>query len=122
MKIDSSLLSSPAALQTAQGASDAVLEKHFDQMLDTALQSQDAKKLYESCQQLESVFLNKVFEAMRASIPHSELINRGFAEETYESMLFEEYSKGISKTNSLGIADILYRQLTLNMSSPSNKE
>lgn len=122
MRIDNSFLSSPTALQKASSASDTIFEKRFDQILGSALQSEDDKKLYEACQELESVFLNKVFDAMRASIPHSDLINRGFATETYESMLYEEYSKEISKTHSLGIADILYQQLAMKTAGPSDKE
>lgn len=122
MKIDSSLLSSPSALQKASSASDLVLEKRFDQILDSALQSEDDKKLYEACQELESVFVNKVFDAMRASIPHSDLINRGFATDTYESMLYEEYSKQVSQSHSLGIADILYKQLSMKTSKNPGEE
>lgn len=85
--------------------------KDFDQELNKALQTQDNKKLYETCVELESVFISKVLDAMRASISHSDLIPRGFATETFESMLYEEYAKEISKSKSTGIADILYNQL-----------
>lgn len=86
-------------------------DKDFNKILDKALQEKDDKKLYAACVELESVFLSKVLDAMRASIPRSDLINRSFATETFESMLFDEYSKEISKSGSTGIADIIYNQL-----------
>lgn len=86
-------------------------EEDFSKILDKAIQDKDDKKLYDTCVQLESVFLSKVLDAMRASIPRSDFINRGFATETFESMLFDEYSKEISKSSSTGIAEILYKQL-----------
>ncbi len=112
MKIENSMTELQAAQTSASAAREASLASSFDRALNSAIQSDDQKKLYDSCQQLESVFLNKVLDSMRACISHSDLINRGFATETYESMLFEEYAKGMSKTSSLGIADILYKQLS----------
>ncbi len=88
-------------------------EKDFDKILEAALKEKNDKKLYNTCVELESVFLAKVFETMRASIPRSDLISRGFAEETFESMLYDEYAKEISKSNSTGIAEILYNQLKI---------
>lgn len=89
-------------------------QKDFDKVLEQALKEKDNQKLHDTCVELESVFLAKVFETMRASIPRSDLISRGFAEETFESMLYDEYAKEISKSNSTGIAEILYRQLKNN--------
>ncbi|NLB88868.1 MAG: muramidase [Syntrophomonadaceae bacterium] len=85
--------------------------KDFNKILDKALQEKDDKKLYEACVELESVFLSKVLNAMRASIPRSDLIERSFATETFESMLFDEYAKEMSKTGSTGIAEMIYNQL-----------
>jgi flagellar protein FlgJ len=112
MKIDGYHTSLEAAQNSASSAREASGVSSFEQSLNLALRNEDQKKLYESCQALESVFLNKVLDAMRSTISHSDLIDRGFATETYESMLFEEYSKSISKTASLGIADLLYKQLS----------
>lgn len=85
--------------------------KSFARILDDA--SQDDKKLYQTCQQLESVFVSQLLNSMRTAIPRSDLISRGFADDVYESMLYDEYAKDISESGSLGLADILYRQLRL---------
>ncbi len=112
MKIDGNMNGLQTVQSSASAAREASQLSSFNQALNTAIQNDDQKKLYESCQELESVFLNKVLDSMRACISHSDLIPRGFATETYESMLFDEYAKNMSKTSSLGIADILYKQLS----------
>ena len=91
--------------------------KDFATQFASALKSEDSKKLYEACQDLESVFVNTVVKTMRQSIQKSGLMGDSFAEETYQSMLDEEYSKQISQTKTLGIADMLYKQLSQDISS-----
>lgn len=90
---------------------DNTLKTDFSELLDQAFKDKDDKKLYKTCQDLESVFLAKMFESMRSTIPESKFMPKSFATQTFESMMFDEYSQLISKTNSLGIADMIYRQL-----------
>lgn len=90
--------------------------KDFATQFASALKRENSKKLYQACQDLESVLVNTVIKAMRQSIPKSGLTGNSFAEETYQSMLDEEYSKQISKSQTLGVADMLYRQLSRNIS------
>lgn len=95
--------------------------KDFATQFASALKGEDSKKLYQACQELESVFVNTVIKTMRQSIQKSGLMGASFAEETYQSMLDEEYSKQISKTKTLGIADIMYKQLSQNISQKANE-
>jgi flagellar protein FlgJ len=89
--------------------------KSFAHELEAAARQKDHEKLHNACQELESVFLNNVFQSMLNSIDRSDFIPRGFATETFESMLYEEYAKEIGQMNATGIADILYRQLSQNL-------
>jgi len=84
----------------------------FQSIIKNKLNDKDQKKLYEACQELEAVWLSKVMETMRNSINRSDLIPRSFAEDTFESMLYDEYAKGMSKTGQIGIAEMLYQQLS----------
>lgn len=84
----------------------------FASQLQSALKTKDGKKLYQSCQDLEAVFLSKVMEVMLSSIPKSGFLEQGFADDTFRSMLYDEYAKEISKTNSLGISQMLFEQLS----------
>ncbi len=87
-------------------------QQDFNRLLNDAKNGKKEKELKTACEQLEAVFINKVMDSMRAAIPRSELINRGFATDVWESMLFEKYADLMSKTGSIGIAKTLYKQLS----------
>lgn len=84
----------------------------FQSILKNKLSDKDQKKLWEACQDLEAVWLSKMMEIMRSTIDRSDFIPRSFADETFESMLYDEYAKSMSKTGQLGIAQALYEQLS----------
>jgi peptidoglycan hydrolase FlgJ len=70
-------------------------------------------KLYEQCQEFESIFLKMMLSEMQKTVDKSDsLISGGWAEEIYQDQLNDEYSKSMAKTANLGLADQLYRQLS----------
>jgi Rod binding protein len=69
-------------------------------------------KLYEQCQEFESIFVKMMLKEMRKSVDKSDsLISGGWAEEIYQDQLDDQYSEQMAKTAKLGLADQLYRQL-----------
>lgn len=98
-------------------------DKDFNSILKSAVQSGDQERLYKACQELESVFLSKVFEAMRQTVPRSDLTGDSFALDTFESMLYDEYARISSQTKSMGLAEVMYRQLSdkLSAAPPQNE-
>jgi Rod binding domain-containing protein len=69
-------------------------------------------KLYEQCQEFESIFLKMMLSEMQKTVDKSDsLISGGWAEEIYQDQLDDEYSKSMAKTANFGLADQLYRQL-----------
>ena len=120
MKLDSvstALQMGNSALNNTEINKDIDKAQKFAQELEIASKKkeQDDAELLESCQELESVFLNQILNAMRATIPKSDLMGNSFSTDVWESMLYEEYSKQISKTQSTGLAEILYKQLKQNI-------
>lgn len=85
--------------------------EYFNKILNKNLNQKQDRELLQACQQLESVFLNKVLDSMRSTIPKSDIMGNSYALEVFNSMLYEEYSKEMSRNGSIGIADILYKQL-----------
>lgn len=70
-------------------------------------------KLYEQCQEFESIFLKMMLSEMQKTVDKSDsLISGGWAEEIYQDQLNDEYSKSMAKTANFGLADQLYRQLS----------
>ncbi len=94
-------------------------DKDFNSILKTAIESEDQKRLYQACQDMEGVFLTKVFQSMRQTISRSDLMGSSFAMDTFESMLYDQYALMASQTKALGIADLIYQQLNEQLSTTS---
>lgn len=110
MKIDGL---SPVAttLEQSKQVSQKVNDQKFEDALKKAANDGDDKRLRETCQEFESVFLNMMLQTMRKTIPDGGLIEKTQATETFESMLDDEYAKSLSKSGGIGLADVLYKQM-----------
>lgn len=69
-------------------------------------------KLYQQCSEFESIFVNMMLKAMRATVDKSGLIDGGQTEDIFSDMLYEEYSKTMSKSAGFGLADAVYVELS----------
>ena len=68
-------------------------------------------KLRQACQDFEAVFLNQLLKSMRKTVMKSDLFGGSREEELFQEMMDLEIAKSIARTNSTGMADLLYRQL-----------
>jgi len=100
---------------TQQKAAAELEQSSFNKVLDKARQAEDDKRLREACQEMESVFLNQVLSTMRSTVPPNALLGRSQAEDIFQGMLDQEYAKSASKTGSIGLAEIIFRQLKQTM-------
>lgn len=71
----------------------------------------EKKRLREVSKDFEALMINQMLKEMRKTVNKSDLINGGMAEEIFEDMLYDEYSKEFSKTKTFGLSDIIYNQL-----------
>jgi len=78
--------------------------------LRTSKQPED-EKLLDACQQFEAYFLANIMKEMRSSLPSDGIIPRSEGEKTFQEMLDGEYAAQMSRTNSVGLASVLYSQL-----------
>ena len=67
--------------------------------------------LHKATQQFEGVFLQMVMSSMRETVPKDSMFGGGTAEETFQSMLDDEYSQQMSKTGGFGLAAQLEHQM-----------
>jgi len=75
----------------------------------------DSVELKKACEGFESYFLQIMFREMRKSSLHvGDMFEKSNAEEIFEDMLFEEYSKISASRGGIGLADMMYKQLTIN--------
>ena len=75
-------------------------------------QTLEDKKLKAACRDMEAVFLNMLLGRMRATVPKSSLTG-GNKQEIIQSMLDTELTQNMARSGSSGLADMLYRQLSM---------
>ncbi|WP_108928292.1 rod-binding protein [Leptospira johnsonii] len=73
------------------------------------------KKLYDASVEFESIFVKMMLKEMKSTVHKSGLIDGGYAEEIFEDMLYDEYSKNLSANSSLGLAEQIYQSLSSNL-------
>lgn len=69
-------------------------------------------ELWQASQQFETLLWQQMITAMRKTVPESDLIPNGFAEDIYTGMFNEALSKVASTHTTLGLAEQIYRQFS----------
>ena len=79
----------------------------------TADQQAALTKLHQTAQQMESLFVNLLFQEMRKTAPQGGGLTGkpSAAEQTFGEMLDEKRAEELSKTGSLGLAQVIEQQL-----------
>ena len=70
----------------------------------------DEKGLRKTCQDFEAIFMGKMWQQMRATVPKEGYLH-GPQEEAYLSMFDDELSKKMAGAGGIGIANMLFTQL-----------
>ena len=74
--------------------------------------TEQQKALKKACSDLEGVFLGYLLKSMRKTVTKTDLLGSAREEEFFRDMLDSEVCSQASKTQPMGIADMLYRQLS----------
>lgn len=98
--LTSSKLYIPSAIPDAQAAGNLVSNKKAT--------PEEAGK---AAADFEAVFLSQMLAPMWAGITGDSYMGGGSAEDTYRSMLINEYGKVLQKSGGLGIADAVKREM-----------
>lgn len=100
------------ALQVMERGNEERKDKNFQNLLRLAQAEQDDKKLKEACQDIEAIFIYKMLQQMRATIPEGGFLSESSATRIYRDMLDEAYSREMARSrDNLGLGEMLYRQL-----------
>ncbi|MBM3282701.1 flagellar biosynthesis protein FlgJ [Candidatus Gottesmanbacteria bacterium] len=74
---------------------------------------QNEISLRQACQDFESIFIFHLMKNMRQTVPKSySMLYGGLSEDIYRSMMDEEIARNIARGPGIGLAEILYRQLS----------
>ena len=77
-------------------------------------------KLQQAVTQLEGVFVQQLYKAMREAVPQQEgIVSGGPAEELFTALMDQHLAAETPKHWERGLADALYRQLSGQIVSPS---
>jgi len=75
-------------------------------------QSTSKKALQEASRQFEALFLNVLLSEMRKTVPETDLFGDRGAEKLFQSMLDQELADQSVKGQSLGLAKMIYEQMS----------
>lgn len=85
----------------------------FKQALDNAVQNGDDKELKKACVEFESYFLNMMFKSMRSTVISNDgIFAKSNAEKIFQDMLDEQMTKDMASAGGVGLADMMYKQLS----------
>lgn len=89
----------------------------------TPQQKAALQRLHSAATQLEGVFLDMLFSAMRDTVPKEDVFGKqSGAEQTFQTMLDEQRSQQMAQNGSFGIAKVLEEQLKQSVLSDAGRE
>lgn len=69
------------------------------------------KRMRETAEKFETSFMSSMLQHMWDGVKTDGPFGGGHAEETWRSILTEQYAKQITKRGGIGVADMVYRQM-----------
>lgn len=71
----------------------------------------EQKQLWNTCQQLEQVFLEILLQQMNSTATKSSLLPESFQSNVYQDMQRQSLAEQMAKSGGIGLASTLYQQL-----------
>ena len=105
--MEANALLASAAQDAAQSSTAAALQSRASKLAA----SQSPEKVKETAKKFEAFFVGQMMEYMSAGLKSDKTFGGGQAEETWRSMLNQEYGKEISKSGKLGISDMISKEM-----------
>ena len=75
-------------------------------------------RLRQAAKQLEGVFVEQLFAAMRATVPDGGLVDGGSAEDIFNSLLDQHLADQLAASWDRGLGTAIYRQLRSAITNP----
>ena len=82
----------------------------------------DRERLQQACADFEALFIQKLFQTMRAAIPKSGLIDSGPAKDIYTAMLDQQVARDLSLQGGLGLSNQIKAQIIRYVEPSGNPE
>ena len=101
------------AVNTAAQQDIAARRREMEALSKSADPEAQRAKLRDACEGFEAIFLQKMWEQMRATLPKDGLMHSK-EEEMWQSMYDQELGKSMAASGGIGLADMMMRQLDRN--------
>lgn len=115
-KINSAMGTGTQVSDTAQLNKTVNEANSFEKALENAKSTKDNAALMKTCQEFESLFVNMMMKSMRQATlvdeEDNQFIEKSFGRGIFEDMRDEEISKKVSQGGGIGIAKMMYKQLS----------
>ncbi len=86
---------------------------NFKNTFDNAMKNDKEEELKEACVKFESYFLNMMFKSMRKTVVSGGgLFEKSNAQKIFEEGLDQELTKKMANEGGIGLADMMYKQLS----------
>ena len=108
----------PADLMTSHGSR---LESKIRAAQGAASGDRQKSELKKVAQEFEAVFVAYLLKVMRETIEESGLLEGGFGKSIYTELFDQEVSLSLAKRGTLGISDLLYKNLSNRIDAEENK-
>jgi len=89
---------------------------------DVSADTKKDVKLKKACNDFEAIFVKQLLTTMRKSVPKGGLFGNGFENEMFQSMHDDELAKAIAHGKGIGIADVLYNQISGRSSKSTHRD
>jgi len=96
--------------------------QQFKEILEKAKENNDPEALKSACKNFEAIFVNILLKNMRNTVVEGGLIEKSHAREIFEGMLDEKIAEEVSKGQGIGIAKLMYEQLSKSMNSKEEND
>ena len=83
-----------------------------------ARRQDDPAKVKKVAQDFEAMFLGMMLKSMRDTVGKDKLTGGGHGEETFRSLLDQEYAQQAAKSGGIGLATIMEKELTRGAAAP----
>lgn len=113
------LTSLDTARMASSDAAGAAVQSKLGSLKMTSLSPEEkAKKLREACEGFESIFIQKMWQEMRKSVHQSTLLHSR-DEQFWQDMYDQELAKKMTSVGGIGLADMMFEQLSSHLTSAS---
>ena len=89
-----------------------MLSSSVNTMKNQRFSEAEQVKLKEACRDFEALFIKQMLDTMRKTVSKTGMLDGGMAEDVFEDMLYDEYSKSMAASADFGIADMMFSELS----------